>query len=420
MKVIHFQAIGTLALFAIQFWFYRKVRSELGEFSWFRRISPGIAALFIVFCAPLTVTILFRAIGKGLPNWFLYDVMYPVYIWHFISLLIIGLLLAGKLLKLPFLTLGWLLRRFDRTKPLMDSLRTNETVRKFDAGRRKVVRQSFAVIAGGAALSSGYELYRSGTFEQSTIRLPVNNLPDSFHGFTIAFISDIHAGIFMSAERMHSYAASVNALGADMIVITGDFVNLHLDEVYPFREAFRDLSAPQGVFGVLGNHDYYTRQVDEVAREIERTGISLLRNRYLPIQRRGDSIHLAGIDDTGDTGTAARGFAEVAGKPSRPTSRILLCHRPYYFKEATAAGFDLVLSGHTHGGQVVLGQIGRDVLAPARIVSPYVSGLYSEGGSKMYVSRGLGTVSIPIRFNCPPEITKIILERPRTVASQAL
>jgi hypothetical protein len=218
---------------------------------------------------------------------------------------------------------------------------------------------------------------------------------------------------------MHSYAESVNALGADMIVITGDFVNLHLEEVYPLQEAFRGITAPNGVFGVLGNHDYYSRRIDEVAREIERTGISLLRNRSLTIDRRGDSIHLAGIDDTGRPEVAAARFHEVVGDRSKTEPKILLCHRPYFFKDAASAGFDLVLSGHTHGGQVVFGDVGRDVLAPARLVSPYVSGLYTEGTSQMYISRGLGTVSIPIRFNCPPEITKIILERAGAVASQA-
>jgi predicted MPP superfamily phosphohydrolase len=407
-------------LFGIQYGLYRKVRRQFFSSDRFRGYGFAIAIPFIVFCAPLTITVLFRAMGKGLPNWFLFDVMYPVYIWQFISLLIVALLLAGKILKAPFLTLEWLLRHFERTRPIVAAVRSNETVRKFDAGRRKVVQQSFAVIAGGAAIGSAFELYRTNTFEQSIIRLPINRLPESFQGFSIGFISDIHSGIFMSAERMRSYADAVNALGADMIIITGDFVNLHMDEVYPLQEAFKGLSAPHGIFGVLGNHDYYTRQVDDVAREVERTGITLLRNRYLTIDRKGESIHLAGIDDTGNPEIAVRGFMHVNGKSSERVPKILLCHRPYFFKEAAAAGFDLVLSGHTHGGQVVLGDIGRDVLAPARLISPYVSGLYAEGSSHMYISRGLGVVSIPIRFNCPPEITKIILERPGTVASQAL
>jgi len=419
MKFVYIQAIYTAALFALQYWYYTKLRRDYGETAWFRRFSLVIAALFVLICAPMTVTLFYRAIGKGMPNWYLRDVMYPVYIWHFISLLILVLLLAGKLLKVPFLTAGWLLGRFERTKPVVDAVRSNDAVRRFDAGRRKVVRESFAILAGGAAIGSAYELYRSGSYEQTDIRIPINNLPESFHGFSIAFISDIHAGIFMSAERMNTYASAVNALGADMIIVTGDFVNLHLDEVYPFKEAFKSLSAPQGVFGVLGNHDYYTRQVDEVAREVERTGISLLRNRYLTIDRNGGSIHLAGIDDTGSSDVASQGFAQVRGTPPADVPRVLLCHRPYFFKDAAASGFDLVLSGHTHGGQVVLGAIGRDILAPARLVSPYVSGLYTEGTSKMYVSRGLGVVSIPIRFNCPPEITKITLVRPGTVASQA-
>lgn len=419
MNFFLFQSILTVFLFGIQYIMYRRIRNTMKAGGRSHRYFVVLSSLFLVFNVPWAITVLARAIGWGLPNWYLFNVMYPVYIWHFISLLIVALLLGGKILHIPFLTVEWVMGRFPRTRSIIAAYRANERVKKFDAGRRRVVRQSFAVIAGGATLGSAYELYRSGTFEQSTIRLPIKNLPESFHGFSIGFISDIHSGIFMSGERMRSYADSVNALGADMIVVTGDFVNLHLDEVYPLQEAFRGLSASEGVFGVLGNHDYYTRRVDEVAREIERTGISLLRNRYLTIDRKGDSIHLAGIDDTGNPQVAAQGFSQVYGKQSENTPKILLCHRPYFFKEAAAAGFDLVLSGHTHGGQVVFGDIGRDVLAPARIFSRYVSGLYTEGSSQMYISRGLGTVSIPIRFNCPPEITKIILERPGTVASQA-
>jgi predicted MPP superfamily phosphohydrolase len=414
------QFLVSAALVGVQFYLYLKLRRYFAGNDRFRRLSSALSNVFILFSIPLAITLLYRAIGKGLPSWFLLHVMTAVYLWHFISLVLFALLMAGTILKLPFLTVEWLLGRFERTRPVVSAVRSNDSFRKFDKGRRRAVRQSFAIITGGVALGSAYEIYRPSTFEQSVIRLPIRNLPESFQGFSIGFISDIHSGIFMSEERMHSYAQSTNALGADMIVVGGDFVNLHLEEAYPFREAFKILSAPQGVFGVLGNHDYYTRKVDQVAEEMERTGISLLRNRYLTIGRNGDLIHLAGVDDTANPGTAEGAIRAVAGPVAGPIPKILLCHRPYFFPQATSAGFDLVLSGHTHGGQVVLGTIGRDVLAPARIFSPYVSGLYTEGGSKMYISRGLGTVSIPFRLNCPPEITKIILVREGTVASQAL
>ena len=418
MRFSTIQLLVATLLAGIQFAVYRQVRRQYGSHPRYPQFSPYIKAAFIVFTLPFFVTIVLRMLGQGLPTWFLRDVMYPVYIWHFVSIVLAVLILAGKLLKMPFLSLGWLLGRFARTRPIVEAVTTNRKLNRFNAGRREAVRRSFAIIAGSAAVGATYELYRSSSFEQPVISLQIPNLPESFHGYSIGFISDVHSGIFMSGERMRSYAESVNALGTDIIVVTGDFVNLHLDEVYPLREAFSVLHATDGVYGVLGNHDYYTRRVDEVAAEIEKSGISLLRNRSLELRKRGDSLLLAGVDDTGNAVTAGQAFRKVAAERREGIPSVLLCHRPYFFPDAAATGFDLVLSGHTHGGQVVLGEIGRDILAPARIVSRYVSGLYTEGASQMYINRGLGTVSIPIRFNCPPEITKVVLLRPDAVASQ--
>ena len=406
-----FQIITSLLFLGIQYFLFRNFRIFSGEQEKFRKFLLPVAFTFVIFNIPIVIALGLRIFGFGTPEWVAIHVMPPVYIWHFISVVLFLSLLTGKVLKIPFLTMGWLLGRLEVTKPFVRAVRSNGKLRNFDIRRRQAVRQTLTILTGTAALGSVYEIYRKDTFDKTFIRIPVKDLPESFHGFSIGFISDIHSGIFMSAERMRAYAEAVNALGADLIVVTGDFVNSQLEEAYPFREAFSILSAQHGVYGVLGNHDFYTRKVEEVAREVEKGGISLLRNRHLVLTKGGDSLHLAGVDDTGNVTTASRYFGSVKGPDNAPVSRILLCHRPYFFREAASAGFDVILSGHTHGGQVVLGELGKDVLAPARLVSPYVAGIYSEGDARMYVSRGIGTVGVPFRFNCPPEITKIVLER---------
>ncbi len=213
----------------------------------------------------------------------------------------------------------------------------------------------------------------------------------------------------MSREDMTEYTRLVNGLQADMIAVPGDFVNANVREITPFAEAFSALEAPSGVFGVLGNHDYYTGSPDIVAREVTSCGIKILRNENIEVKKNGARICILGVDDIGRYTTAAMVMDKAAASAPSGVVRILLCHRPYFIQEAAERNVRLVLSGHTHGGQIVLGRIGNAVIAPARIASPYIWGKYSINNTHMYVSRGVGTVALPIRINCPPEITRITL-----------
>src|SRR5205823_5243254 len=120
-----------------------------------------------------------------------------------------------------------------------------------------------------------------------------------FIGFTIALLSDVHSSVFMTKETMLRYARAANSLGADMIAVVGDFVNSRVDEVYPFAEAFSELKARDGVYGVLGNHDYYSRDVETVARNVNECGIKLLINDRVTLERQHKKLYLLGADDVG-------------------------------------------------------------------------------------------------------------------------
>ena len=255
--------------------------------------------------------------------------------------------------------------------------------------------------------------------ERVKIRMP--NLPEELKGTTIGMISDVHSSLFMGRERMEEYAATLQKLNADIIVLPGDFVNSRSREVYPFAEAFSRLSAPYGVYGVTGNHDYYTREIDLVAKEIEDAGITLLRNENVQIEKDGVTLRLLGVDDDAiyhvrdylKEGKTEKSTIENLVKgigESEPT--IFLCHKPYPFEEYAELGVDLMLSGHTHGGQIVLAQLDKLNISVASLASTYISGLYkahTNHDAQMYISRGIGTVGIPLRVNCPPEITHIML-----------
>ncbi len=303
---------------------------------------------------------------------------------------------------------------------ISDSIPMGSTASLF--GRRRFLRN--AALAATGYVASATTLSAMGSthdYRLERIVMKVPGLPDAFKGTTIAMITDIHSSVFMTREQMDVYCKEVNGLKADMIFVTGDFVNSKLQEVYPFAEAFAGLSAPMGVYGVTGNHDYYSGQIETVAREVGQCGIRLLRNENLMLQKGSDKLWLLGMDDSSiydinpylADGKSPKGTIEnlTRGIPNDGT-KLFLCHKPYPFEEYSQLGVQAMFCGHTHGGQIVLGHIDNLNLSFASLASRYVAGLYrsrSNRTSQMYVARGVGTVGVPVRLNCPPEITHFVL-----------
>jgi predicted MPP superfamily phosphohydrolase len=399
---------GSLALLlAIQYYLYRKVtlRLRMNEHPGWRLV--GAQATFVWFGLALAVVTFVRLPLSDAPRWLMLFGVYPMYAWHSSLAIVFLVLMVGKLLKFPFLSFRWMARRWRSATSEI----TRSSNASFSSGRRIFLQRGTVALAGTIMAGTAYGMCRRHPAQISNITVPISNLPEAFNGFSIALISDIHSSPFMLKDQMLEYARGVNALHADMIAVTGDFVNSSLDEVYPFAEAFSELRATGGIYGVLGNHDFYTRRVEQVARVVNDCGIQLLRNDRVRLDRNGAVLHILGVDDVGHPARARELLdGVVAGLPSNAAT-VLLCHRPYFFEDAAARNISLTLSGHTHGGQIVLGRLGDRYFAPARMASPYVAGHYSIGSSNMYVSRGVGTVGVPVRINCPPEITKITLVR---------
>lgn len=250
------------------------------------------------------------------------------------------------------------------------------------------------------------------SIEVTRLTLPISSLPPAFDGYKIAQISDFHMGTWMNRDRLAHVVALVNQQAADLIAITGDFVSYEVDA--PLREMaapLQQLAAPDGVFAVLGNHDYYTGEQDKVRAALRSFGIVELRNDLHTIRRGNAALTLAGVDDCYDgMDDLDQLTARLACNGRPPGPIILLAHEPDLAERAAAAGlFALQLSGHSHGGQVILPGLG--MLYLPRLARKYPRGLYHLNGMMLYTNRGLGTSHLQIRVNCPPEITVFTLAR---------
>jgi hypothetical protein len=226
-------------------------------------------------------------------------------------------------------------------------------------------------------------------------------LAPAFDRLRILFVSDIHAGAFVSPKTLAATFERLLATEPDVILVGGDLVTTALEEFVGSREAFARLRAPMGVFAVLGNHDHYTRDPGRLRDMIENVGIRVLHNRSVALRRGDASLSLAGVDDL------------VAGRPNLEAALagthapvLLLAHNPDLAFDAARSGVALMLSGHTHGGQIRVP--GLPVLVRQ---SRYHldEGRYRVGSMELLVSRGLGATGLPVRFACPPEAVLIHL-----------
>ena len=238
------------------------------------------------------------------------------------------------------------------------------------------------------------------------VDIPVDRLPPSLHGFAIAQISDVHVGPTIRRRFVERLVARVNDLKADLIAVTGDLVDGSVGELSNHTAPLSNLSARHGAFFVTGNHEYYSGE-PAWTREIRRLGLTVLKNEHVVLEHDGALLVLAGVDDIGahhfDPAQRSDPAAALHGAPASAGARILLAHQPGSAAAAAKAGFDVQLSGHTHGGQ----------FWPwnhfIRFFQPFTAGLHRLKGLWVYVSRGTGYWGPPNRFGVPSEITRIRL-----------
>jgi len=239
-----------------------------------------------------------------------------------------------------------------------------------------------------------------------SVDVPIADLPAALHGFTIAQISDIHVGPTIKRAYLHRIVEAVNRLDADMVAVTGDLVDGSVRELAGHVAPLGALSSKHGTFFVTGNHEYYSGAPAWVT-ELRRLGLKVLMNEHVVLQHAGGSVLIAGVTDFGahhfDPAQRSDPLAALAGAPAGTTTRVLLAHQPRSAEAAERAGFDLQLSGHTHGGQFLPWNLF------VRFQQPFTAGLHRLRRLWVYTSRGTGYWGPPKRFGAPSEITRLRL-----------
>jgi predicted MPP superfamily phosphohydrolase len=245
-----------------------------------------------------------------------------------------------------------------------------------------------------------------GRQQITEVSVPILNLPPSLNGFSIAQISDIHVGSTIKHGFVESIVRRVNELKPDMIAVTGDLVDGSVPRLAAHTAPLAQLTARYGAFFVTGNHEYYSGE-RAWTEEIRRLGIRVLKNEHVVLQHNGGSLVLAGVTDYSahhfDPAQRSDPAAALRGAPADAGARILLAHQPSSATAAEKAGFDLQLSGHTHGGQFWPWSFF------VRFFQPFTGGLNRLGSLWVYVNHGTGYWGPPNRFGVPSEITRITL-----------
>lgn len=314
-----------------------------------------------------------------------------------------------------------------------------------DPSRRYFFRAATAAAGAAPFLGAVYGFAAERlNYQVRRVEIPVGNLPPALDGMKIVQLSDIHLSGYMPRTQVRRAVEMANELGADLAVVTGDFITGASDPLADCIDEIRQLHAPLGVWGCNGNHEIYARAEEAAQTLFAQAGMKLLRQENAQISFQGAQFNLIGVDyqrERTQGGHRQQTLTNVEHLVRRDMPNILLSHNPNSFNRAAELGIELSLAGHTHGGQIQV-EILDHRLSPARFITDYIAGLYQRplllpahgdralrgaavsdhqtsvmnntpetSLAHLYVNRGLGTVGAPVRLGVPPEISLIVLRR---------
>ena len=273
--------------------------------------------------------------------------------------------------------------------------------------RRQFLRGALAVPLVGVSAASAYAtLIEPYNYLVSQTDVYLKNLPERFENYRITQLTDVHHSRILGIEEVIRVVQLAQQTRPDIFVLTGDYSTSYRRYIEPCAEALGSLSAPDGVWAVLGNHDHYTDS-ELTTRALERQRIVVLNNKNTSLRRGSDVLQLSGIDDwTWNATDWTKAFAGI----NKKTPTILLSHQPSVLEFEQTQNVSLILSGHTHGGQIKIPWLGT----PAKFATKdlrFAQGLFRHHDVQLYVSSGTGVIGLPIRFGVRPEIAVLRLKR---------
>jgi predicted MPP superfamily phosphohydrolase len=280
-------------------------------------------------------------------------------------------------------------------------------MRDFGTQRAKLSQKLSKAVVSERPLQALAQVAREAIAEANTltveeVKVYLKRLPKELDGFRLVQLSDIHHSPFTSLEHVLRTVEAANKLAPDMFVLTGDYVSHETEYIAPMADAMSNLRSEFGTFACLGNHDHWTD--GELVTDLLRgEGITVLINEGFRFKARNASFWLAGVDDLMVGKTDVR---SALNGSTDDEMKLLLAHNPAILRRAARLGVDLMLSGHTHGGQVKLRDEEKRLLPRRKMTN----GLYRRQNTQVYINRGIGTVVVPFRYQCPPEITLIELK----------
>jgi predicted MPP superfamily phosphohydrolase len=399
-RMLPFFIIFTLVLSLVYYYIYRRLIRPL-SFSRSYKRAIWIYMLVIPVLTPFSFLLRFgvvNRVGAEIIAWFIYLNL------GFFSMVLALLIFRDAGLGLHLV--------YTRIKKWFSSTGDGQTVgereERYNPSRRQFLINSFNLgIFGAAGILSGYGLYEAQRRPMlKEIRIPVADLPTGLAGFRIAQFTDVHVGPTIKRQFVESVVNQINRLHPDLIVCTGDMVDGSVPELRNDVEPVKDLYAPQGVFFVTGNHEYYSGALPWI-EEMQRLGMTVLMNEHRVLTYQNGKIVVAGVNDY----SAAQFIAAHTSDPHRALAgvetaavKILFAHQPRNIFAAAEAGYTLQISGHTHGGQYIPWKY------LVTLSQPYIAGLHRHDKTWIYVSRGTGYWGPPLRLGVPSEVTLFELQ----------
>jgi len=276
--------------------------------------------------------------------------------------------------------------------------------RRPDPNRRHFLRASTAAVCAAVpatVLATG--IINRKDFHVNEIDITFPKLPKDLEGLRLLQLSDVHMGTFYSAEDLRRVVDASNQLRADLVFVTGDLITTKSDPIDRCLAELSRLRSGSGIWGCMGNHELYSNLEGYTQRKARKFGIEFLREEARVLTFGSSRLNLVGVDFR-----PWQELEETEGLVALDSFNLLLAHTPEIFPQAAERGFDLTLSGHTHGGQINIDLLGTN-LNVADVHTPYTKGLYRLPTSAIYVNSGLGTIGLPVRLGAPAEITLIRL-----------